>query len=129
MLYFAHITITSYACLHVCLCCAQKSRESIELTQFHYIAWPDHGVPEYATGVLSFYRRVRGFHSASKDPMLVHCRLEIKYVYYKKHGKLLQHAVIIDTLMKKCIHSLQVNIKTWQFCNSIFQHSSYCPSH
>ena len=55
----------------------KKSEETFELTQFHYVAWPDHGVPEYATGVLSFYRRVRGFHSDSKDPILVHCRLEI----------------------------------------------------
>ncbi|XP_065904176.1 receptor-type tyrosine-protein phosphatase alpha-like [Dysidea avara] len=50
-----------------------KSGESFDVTQFHYVAWPDHGVPEYATGMLSFYRRIRDFHSTTKDPMLVHC--------------------------------------------------------
>ena len=53
----------------------QKSGESFDVTQFHYVAWPDHGVPEYATGMLSFYRRIRSFHSTTKDLMLVHCRL------------------------------------------------------
>jgi len=45
-----------------------------KLQQFHFTSWPDHAVPEYATSMLSFHRRVVSQHKTSKGPMLVHCR-------------------------------------------------------
>ena len=45
------------------------------VTQYHFTAWPDHGVPDYATAVLAFHRRLRGTHHPSIGPMLIHCRL------------------------------------------------------
>ena len=43
--------------------------------QYHFTTWPDHGVPEYATSMLAFHRKVFAEHKASKGPMVVHCRL------------------------------------------------------
>ncbi|XP_065904644.1 receptor-type tyrosine-protein phosphatase S-like isoform X2 [Dysidea avara] len=43
------------------------------VTQYHFTAWPDHGVPEYATAMLAFHRRVRANHHSSIGPMMVHC--------------------------------------------------------
>ena len=43
------------------------------LTHFYYLGWPDHGVPEYATSILGFLRRVRKSHPISQSPLLVHC--------------------------------------------------------
>jgi len=45
------------------------------LTQFHFIAWPDHGVPNYSTALLEFQKRVDKHHKRKTGkPMLVHCR-------------------------------------------------------
>ena len=42
--------------------------------QYHYTSWPDHGVPDYATSMLSFHKRVTSQHKTSRGPILVHCR-------------------------------------------------------
>ena len=52
----------------------QLSGQSRKVTHFHYTAWPDHGVPDYATSILAFHRRVMREHKPSKGPLLVHCR-------------------------------------------------------
>ena len=45
-----------------------------KVKQFHYTSWPDHGVPDYATSMLSFHKRILSQHKASRGPILVHCR-------------------------------------------------------
>ena len=44
------------------------------MTHFHYTAWPDHGVPQFATSLIGFINRVQKSHDKSKPaPLLVHC--------------------------------------------------------
>ena len=44
------------------------------VTQFHYTAWLDHGVPDNLMSVIRFIRHVRKLFPASQDqPLLVHC--------------------------------------------------------
>ncbi|XP_064407145.1 uncharacterized protein LOC135351979 isoform X2 [Halichondria panicea] len=43
------------------------------VTHFYYLGWPDHGVPQYATSLLGYLRRVRKTHPVSGPPLLVHC--------------------------------------------------------
>ncbi len=43
------------------------------VTHFYYLGWPDHGVPEYATSLLGYLRRVRKSHLPNGPPLLVHC--------------------------------------------------------
>ena len=51
-----------------------RDGQPLHVTQFHFTAWPDHGVPQYATGVLSFRNRVNQHHVSHKaSPMVVHC--------------------------------------------------------
>ena len=46
----------------------------LEVTQFHFVAWPDHGVPDNCAVMLNFIRRVRKLHPYSNPcPLLVHC--------------------------------------------------------
>ena len=45
-----------------------------KLKQFHFTSWPDRGVPEYATSMLSFHRRMLSQHKSRRGPILVHCR-------------------------------------------------------
>jgi len=52
----------------------KKGGQTRELKHFHYIAWPDHGVPETAKEMLKFRSVVKAFHSADKPgQMVVHC--------------------------------------------------------
>ena len=44
------------------------------VTHYHFTSWPDHGVPEYATPILAFHRRIKREHKPSQGPMVVHCR-------------------------------------------------------
>ena len=48
-----------------------------EIRQFHFQVWPDHGVPQYATALLGFRKRIRNYHPLQRGPMAVHCRLGI----------------------------------------------------
>ena len=46
----------------------------LEVTLFHYLAWPDHGVPTNAISMVNFIKRVRKVHPYNKqDLLLVHC--------------------------------------------------------
>ena len=44
------------------------------VTQYHFTSWPDHDVPEYATSILTYPRRITKDHKPSNGPMVVHCR-------------------------------------------------------
>ncbi|CAI8021857.1 Receptor-type tyrosine-protein phosphatase alpha [Geodia barretti] len=49
------------------------SGHPLKVAQFHFTAWPDHGVPDYATPLLAFHRRVIKEHNPRKRPLMVHC--------------------------------------------------------
>ena len=45
-----------------------------EVTLFHYLGWPDHGVPANTISMINFIKRVLKSHPYSKeDLMVVHC--------------------------------------------------------
>ena len=51
-----------------------ESVQPVSVTQFHYTAWPDHGVPDNVMSVIRFIRHVRKLFPVSQDqPLLVHC--------------------------------------------------------
>ncbi|XP_041068540.1 receptor-type tyrosine-protein phosphatase U isoform X1 [Carcharodon carcharias] len=44
-----------------------------EVQQFHFTAWPEHGVPYHATGLLAFLRRIKISNPPDSGPIVVHC--------------------------------------------------------
>ena len=50
-----------------------KENNTLEIHQFHYTVWPDHGVPDFGTPLLSFHSRVEKFYKRGGAPMVVHC--------------------------------------------------------
>ncbi|CAI8052194.1 Receptor-type tyrosine-protein phosphatase S [Geodia barretti] len=52
---------------------AESSEPALSVTQFHFTAWPDHGVPDYATSLLAFHKKVKKHHKRGMGPMIVHC--------------------------------------------------------
>ncbi|XP_030852470.1 receptor-type tyrosine-protein phosphatase kappa [Strongylocentrotus purpuratus] len=56
----------------------EESEEKRTIVQYHYLSWPDMGVPEYYTTLISFTDTVKQHHTKLQstgytDPMLVHC--------------------------------------------------------
>ncbi|KAI6646629.1 Receptor-type tyrosine-protein phosphatase F-like [Oopsacas minuta] len=57
----------------------QVRTESVtrQVTQFHFVAWPDHGVPLFPIAMIQFVKLVRAFINQTEDgtnaPTLVHC--------------------------------------------------------
>ena len=52
----------------------ESDGQPVTVTQFHYTAWPDHGVPDNVMSVIRFIRHVRKLFPVSQDqPLLVHC--------------------------------------------------------
>ncbi|KAL3876450.1 hypothetical protein ACJMK2_034295 [Sinanodonta woodiana] len=43
------------------------------VTQFHFTAWPDKGVPEAASSIVQFWHKVRNMQSQKRSPTIVHC--------------------------------------------------------
>ena len=65
------------------------------MKQFHFTSWPDHGVPQYATAMLSMLRRVRAHYSVEEGPMLVHCSAGVG-----RTGTF----IVIDTMLQRLMH-------------------------
>ncbi|XP_074524005.1 protein tyrosine phosphatase receptor type Fa isoform X2 [Halichoeres trimaculatus] len=49
------------------------SSEKRDVRQFQFMAWPDHGVPEYPTPTIAFVRRVKATNPSDAGPMVIHC--------------------------------------------------------
>ena len=52
--------------------CPPKSTRTVY--QYHYTAWPDHGVPLHALPLISFVRNSAAANTDSHTPIVVHCR-------------------------------------------------------
>ena len=44
----------------------------LPVIQYHFLGWPDLGVPKFASSLIEFIRRVRHSYKSDK-PILVHC--------------------------------------------------------
>jgi len=50
--------------------------------QFHYMTWPDHGVPLRASTIITFRRRVRSYDDSHPGIIIVHCRSPTSMTIY-----------------------------------------------
>ena len=55
---------------------SKKEMASLERTvyQYHFTAWPDHGVPLHALPLVSFVRNSAAANACDAGPIVVHCR-------------------------------------------------------
>uniref|UniRef100_A0A8B9LR17 Receptor-type tyrosine-protein phosphatase F n=1 Tax=Astyanax mexicanus TaxID=7994 RepID=A0A8B9LR17_ASTMX len=77
------------------------SSEKREIRQFQFMAWPDHGVPEYPTPILAFLRRVKACNPPDAGPMVVHCSAGVG-----RTGCL----IVIDAMLERMKHEKSVDI-------------------
>lgn len=68
------------------------------VTQYHFTAWPDHGVPD-AFQLLQFYRKVTGNSTEYEvPPTVVHCRLD-KIIGFK--FKIIEFVIFLNHIFLK----------------------------
>ncbi|KAA8589909.1 hypothetical protein FQN60_013274 [Etheostoma spectabile] len=72
-----------------------------EVRQFQFMAWPDHGVPEYPTPILAFLRRVKACNPPDAGPMVVHCSAGVG-----RTGCL----IVIEAMLERMKHEKSVDI-------------------
>ncbi|XP_051789250.1 protein tyrosine phosphatase receptor type Fa isoform X11 [Erpetoichthys calabaricus] len=77
------------------------SSEKREVRQFQFMAWPDHGVPEYPTPILAFLRRVKACNPTDAGPMVVHCSAGVG-----RTGCF----IVIDAMLERMKHEKSVDI-------------------
>ncbi|XP_074492955.1 protein tyrosine phosphatase receptor type Fa isoform X14 [Sebastes fasciatus] len=77
------------------------SSEKREVRQFQFMAWPDHGVPEYPTPTLAFLRRVKACNPPDAGPMVVHCSAGVG-----RTGCL----IVIEAMLERMKHEKSVDI-------------------
>ncbi|XP_054870176.1 receptor-type tyrosine-protein phosphatase F isoform X19 [Amphiprion ocellaris] len=77
------------------------SSEKREVRQFQFMAWPDHGVPEYPTPILTFLRRVKACNPPDAGPMVVHCSAGVG-----RTGCF----IVIDAMLERMKHEKSVDI-------------------
>ncbi|XP_028413448.1 tyrosine-protein phosphatase Lar-like isoform X5 [Dendronephthya gigantea] len=52
---------------------SRGERQERSIKQFHYTAWPDHGVPSSPSSLLNFVRKSSAANPPNAGPMVVHC--------------------------------------------------------
>ena len=74
----------------------------LEVTQLHYLTWPDHGVPTNAMSIVNFIKQVNKVHPSSNQyPLLVHCSAGVG-----RTGTF----IVLDSMMQRIKAEGNVNI-------------------
>ena len=78
------------------------SSAPLEVTQFHYTAWPDHNVPSSGMSLVYFTRAVRKAHPRTEPKhLLVHCSAGVG-----RTGTF----IVLDTMLEKMEEDRVINI-------------------
>ncbi|XP_078025220.1 protein tyrosine phosphatase receptor type Fa isoform X5 [Epinephelus lanceolatus] len=83
------------------------SSEKREVRQFQFMAWPDHGVPEYPTPTLAFLCRVKACNPPEAGPMVVHCSAGVG-----RTGCF----IVIEAMLERMKHEKSVDIYGYVTC-------------
>ena len=90
-----------------------NGNHALEVHQFHYTVWPDHGVPECGTPLLSFHSRVEKFFKRDSAPMVIHCSAGVG-----RTGTF----IVIDTQMQRIRDQSNIdifnNVRRLRFCRN-----------
>ena len=60
-----------------------QGEENRNVKQFHFTAWPDHGVPTQASPIITFRRKVISYDESHDGTIVIHCRCVDRLFYTK----------------------------------------------
>ena len=104
--------------------------QSRVISHYQYIAWPDHGVPDSVSPLLSLTSVVMNSWSQDKGPIIVHCSagvgrtgtfiaIEIGMDQIKQEGKV-DIARIVTRLRQQRIKMVQTSVSDESFSNAVY---------
>ena len=82
----AFYTLRTFTVTQVSVNTGKKKTKKTDATvhtvyQYHYTAWPDHGVPLHALPLITFVRN-SGAANTDNNPIIVHCRYSLYATYH-----------------------------------------------
>ncbi|XP_066925489.1 receptor-type tyrosine-protein phosphatase F-like isoform X2 [Clytia hemisphaerica] len=86
-----------------------------EVRQYHYMSWPDHGVPGHPTSMLSFVRHVMGDmkNRRQEGPVVVHCSAGVgrtgTFIAIETGLRQIEHDQTVDIYGTVCRMRMQRN--------------------
>jgi len=81
----------------------------LQVTQLHYLGWPDHDVPANAMSMVNFIRQVRKIHPPfHQPPLLVHCSAGVG-----RTGAF----IVLDSMMQRI--EAEGNVNIFEFLGSL----------
>ncbi|XP_063969818.1 receptor-type tyrosine-protein phosphatase beta-like [Lytechinus pictus] len=92
-----------------------QGNEIRKLTQYHFMSWPDHGVPDHTITMLDFVRTVRDAirKEASEQPIVAHCSAGVgrtgTYIALDRLMQVMQENDFIDIFGIICEMRMQRN--------------------
>ena len=94
----------------------------MEITQYHFTAWPDHGVPESNTPIMALHKVVMTNWRKNRGPILVHCSagvghtgtfitIDIALEQAEREG-MMDIAGIVNRLREERMKMVQTEVRT-----------------
>ena len=80
---------------------ADPQSSPLTITHYHFLSWPDHDVPQFATALIGFIRRVRSSNTKSNQPLLVHCSAGVG-----RTGTF----IVLDSMLERMENEKTVNV-------------------
>ncbi|XP_062581698.1 uncharacterized protein LOC134243463 [Saccostrea cucullata] len=115
----------------------RKSKEERIVRQFHFTAWPDKGVPLYASSLVHFHSKVKNTASPGKGPLVVHCSAGIGRTgtfialdYLIQQAKESQYVDVfgcVETLRRQRVNMVQT-LEQYIFVHSALLEALMCTS-
>lgn len=94
------IELTDYTIRSFTICEEGQLQERL-VKQFHYTAWPDHGVPTSPSSLLNFVRKSSSANAPNSGPMVVHCSAGV--------GRTGTY-IVIDTQLKRMAKEKNIDV-------------------
>ena len=102
----------------------KDSASFLTIIQYQFISWPDHGIPEYATPLMTLHKRVMSEWHPEGGPILVHCSagigrtgtfiaLDLALEQADRRGEV-DIAGIINRLRQQRMKMIQTEVGGWK---------------
>ncbi|XP_061181719.1 receptor-type tyrosine-protein phosphatase mu-like [Saccostrea echinata] len=115
----------------------RKSKEERIVRQFHFTAWPDKGVPLYASSLVHFHSKVKNTTLQGKGPLVVHCSagigrtgtfIALDYLIQQaKESEYVDVFGCVETLRRQRVNMVQT-LEQYVFVHSALLEALMCTS-